>query len=104
VALVGVQSNQYPRRSTSPGRCAPPEFRCASAGSTPPAAWRCCRSRRLRSETRGISGYRSSPARPKGVWTRCCATRSAAPCGRSTSTLPTCPTWKAPRRRFCRSP
>ena len=40
----------------------------------------------------------------EGVWARCCATRSAAPCGRSTSTLPTCPTWKAPRRRFCHTP
>ena len=40
-------------RWTSPGRCARREFRCASAGSTPPAAWRCCRSRRPRFATPG---------------------------------------------------
>ena len=63
---------------TSPGRSPPPGSRCASAGSTSAAAWRCCRTSRRNCAMRWISASRSSPVKRRDASRSCCRPPTAA--------------------------
>jgi hypothetical protein len=85
IALVGVQSNQYPRaRSTSPVRSATPASRSPWAASTSRAACRCWTVAPSNSMPAAAWASRCSPAKPRAGWTWSCGTRRPDNSRRST--------------------
>ena len=72
VALVGVQSNQYPHAlDLARARCAPPACRLRSGGSTFLARWRCCLASSRSCRRHSTWASPSMRGRPRTDWTKC---------------------------------
>ncbi len=101
VALVGVQSNQYPHAMdiARPLRAAGVQV-CIGGFHFSSVAWRCCRRLRRSSRKRWISASRYLRARPKGALKKSCGMRGTGHSSRSITTWRICRRWKACRCRF----
>jgi len=103
VALVGVQSNQFPRAPISHGPCAGRAFRSGSVASTYPAPSPCWPSAIRTCGAPRRWGSRCSRERPRGGSMRCCAMLPPGSSSRSTISWTTCRGSKA-RRHQCFRP